>query len=450
MAPTRQQILAAVVPINTFRLSVADIGWVEHNLNLPPEEFARGLLARRFTASRTRFRSRLKLAAGCIDIIKSNACPFSTNELDTRERERFLARSRRDPRLILEEFRTLWRGYRDTVLDAVDPGVARYKTEVETLLRAAQTETDFLISKTRARTGKWRSLQRNRAELANISTQVAEAFRNEREVRRAKMQFPTRHRRYRSIHSFLGVGDDDFLLYKSHIKRCDPKLITFPLRHLGWLSLPAFLKLQRQWQRNTSRDHILEQLAPEIDEAFFDNLLQIYDKIKEFLPVDRSSHLAELKRAWKADCMLGVALIGITQAEGLIWDFAARLRSKGFRIYKTVTGRHYPYVWDFDSRTFKYRYPSGHAQDERARLGRKKSQPLASARQLLEKTKLGSFMDEMVFSYLVDEFYDDRNRLAHGDVAKRSLRADAVGAILCQRTVLEQLMAFLVSSEGIA
>lgn len=447
MALTREQILAmGNVPINTFLLSMGDAGWIEQNLNLPAEQFARDLLARRFTASRTRFRSRVRLAAGCIDIIKKNAYEFSSNELDTNARKGFLARRGRDPLQTLEEFRTLWRGYREEDLDAADASIPQYKIDIQNLLQAAQRATGSLIAKNDTGVGKTRLLQSNRVVLASISTQFAKAFRNNREVRRAKLRFSTQLRRDRDVLSFLGVGDDDFLLFKYRIKLCDPSRIAFPLRHLRWLSAPAFASLQRQWQRNASRDAILEQIAPEVQAPLFDKLLQIYNKIKQFLPVDRSFCIEEMQRAWKADCMLGVALIGITQTEGLIWDFAARLRSTGFRIYKSVNGRNYAYLWDFASGNYKHRHPSGHAKDEWARLGRN-ARSLPSARKLLETTKLGSFIDQTVFSYLVDEFYDDRNKLAHGNIAARNLRADAVGAILCLRTCLEQLAFYLVSSD---
>jgi hypothetical protein len=445
MALSREQILAAAqVPANSFRLSLGDLQWVGRNHHLPAVTFARGLLARRFSDARNRFRSRHELAAAAIEIVKTNSDPFSRHELDAKERESFLEKRWDDPRDTLSEFRDLWRGYREAELQGTDPAVTCYEREVERLLHAMQAKTDALLAQSNATEGKRRLLQKNKARLASLATQVATAFRDTGEVRRSKLWFQTQLRRERDMLRFLRVQDDDYLLYKSRIKQCDPDDITFPLRHLGWLSVRAFNRLRQEWANNISRDRILAQLASEIHGPVFDQLLQVYCSFKDVLPVDRSSFLEELARAWEAECMLGVALIGITQTEGLIWDFAAYLRSKRARIYRVVYRRHYPYLWNFESGTFKHRRASGHGLDEWTRIG-KSARALTSARQLLERTKLGSIIDEAVFSYLVDEFYDDRNKLAHGDVAGRNLQADAVGAILALRTCLEQLSSVIVS-----
>jgi hypothetical protein len=116
------------------------------------------------------------------------------------------------------------------------------------------------------------------------------------------------------------------------------------------------------------------------------------------------------------------------------------------RIYRPVRDssglRKYPYKWDQTSKKYRYKYDHGkrHIEyDERQ---------LQSARALLSRTRLINYFQPQVYSYLIDEFYDDRCFLVHGDISGRNFKADALGAMWCLYAVMDQIRKRLSASKS--
>ena len=167
-----------------------------------------------------------------------------------------------------------------------------------------------------------------------------------------------------------------------------------------------------------------------------DRLLELNRKILPHFHQDRSEPIQEIEKCYRQKCFLAVALVGITQAEGVIWDFASYLNGRNIRVFRRSgkDGRIYhPYPWD---RTLsRYRRLNHPRWDSSVKL--------TSARAVLEQTRVGNIISPELYSYFVDEFYDDRNNLAHGRIGARNIEADAIAAILAFHACLHEVARYL-------
>ena len=290
-----------------------------------------------------------------------------------------------------------------------------------------------------------RIYKKNQKELKELKKKTTSYFRNQSKVAYDMCSYETMRRREK----VQTLDIDNFMPIWFHfgLKMNDPDYVDFPLRYAVHLPSVWYQKLQKLWKKGYSKEEVIRPLMELLSRPeFLDDLIRrcenIYKKIrqKRIKSPPRCSILGEIKKCYEMECYASVSLLTVTQIEGVLWDLGKYLNRKNIRIFKTERGikkrKYLPYYWDFEKKRYKNLNYTGCPQ-----FCRKKGANLISARQLLERTRLGEFVHKEMYNYLIDEFYDERNNLAHGDLYIR--KESAFSALLCMRSILigiEQLL----------
>jgi|GEM_PF-3566317 len=427
---------------NTYTLTVGDDAWICDHLDLPPIDFIRGLLRQRFTGSSRRFRSLHSLADAAYAFIKENDWSFSQRDIDRSAREHFLAMRERSSRQMLEEFLLLWRGYTAT-------DVMKAKTTLREDRAGWLKDVERAIAKNnhlkrraieKGRVNRAHELAMNEKELEQIRQLIIRtADRDPDLLARQKVSFAVLYRRKAALRFFYS-SPHDYLGVETALEEKNPFGVSFPLRFMSrFIVVGEYLRLRRKWAGGSPRGEIFLDLVkgdPSEGSGMQERLLELNRKILSHFHQDRSGPIQEIEKCYRQKCFLAVALVGITQAEGVIWDFASYLNGRNIRVFKRSgkDGRTYhPYPWD---RTLsRYRRSNHPRWDSSGRL--------TSARAVLQQTRVGSIISPELYSYFVDEFYDDRNNLAHGRIGARNIEADAIAAILAFYACLHEVARYL-------
>ena len=205
----------------------------------------------------------------------------------------------------------------------------------------------------------------------------------------------------------------------------NPEDYFFPFRFFhSSFSAKLYIDVRTIWERNKDIDEVLEFLFKYVKKRkFFEQIKSLFETIdKGSFNKNRSKFVQEIKDNFDKKNYLSSTLVTITQIEGLIWDFAKFINSDEVKIYYEKKSKYYPYIWNEDNQSY--------FQDNRM---------LTSVRSLLLKTRLQEIISFDLYSYLISEFYDDRNYLSHGDILNRNLKSDAISSLLCLVAVLRFL-----------
>lgn len=217
-----------------------------------------------------------------------------------------------------------------------------------------------------------------------------------------------------------------------------PTQISMPLRFLVNEPIGLWFHLNAAWKRDAPRAELL--LIAEDHISIKDAIADIASMNKaaasKGLP-DRQLAIRDLRTTWDHEAFVACAMLATTQAEGILWDLAKALQSRMPIFCEEVTDKgtiRRAILWDEDR--------GDYARDKDGRP-KMSDRPLLSARMLLSQTRLGSCISREAYSYLIDEYYDNRNEMAHGSVSERPYRDDALAAILCIRAVYQEAIAAL-------
>jgi hypothetical protein len=435
------------VPKNTYTLTMGDNHWIYEHLDLSPVDFIRGLLRLRFTAAARRFRSLGSLADAAFAFIRENDYEFSQHDIDRLARERFLARRDRTSRKMLEEFLLLWRGYTNEDILRAKAALPEDRVRWLESVEGAIAKNSLLLKRAvdKGRGNRVREIKANGKELEQLKRRIVEA-EDEDQNRLAcqKAMFEVLYRR-NAVVRMIYASPRDYLGIESFLEEKDPMVVSFPLRFMAQFMIAGeYLKLRKEWTHGSPREEVLLDLEDgdsSEGSGMEDALLELNQKILLHLHVDRSIPIREIEVCYRQKCFLAAALVGITQAEGVIWDFASYLNGHNIRVFKRSgpAGRIlHPYPWDrFQCRYKRSSYPRW---DPSVRL--------ISARNVLENTRVGSIISPELYSYFNDEFYDDRNTLTHGRIYARNLKLDAIAAILAFYACLHEVDRYLSAKCG--
>jgi hypothetical protein len=408
------------VPKNTYTLTMGDDAWIYNHLDLPPIEFIRGLLRQRFTGSTRRFRSLRSLAGAALAFIKENEAQFSQHDIDLLLWRGYASANVLKAKAALQDDRVRW-------LRSVNRAIAK----------------NNLLAKRAVKKGKGnrvREIIANGKELEQVKQLIIEAkAENQDRLAQQKMLFAVMYRRKLSLRMIYS-SPNDYLGIETILEEKNPTVVSFPLRFLSsFMVAGEYLRLREKWVSGLPREEVfldLEKGDSSEGSGMQEALLGLNRTILPHLCMDRSAQIQEIEECYRRKCFLAVALVGITQAEGVIWDFASYLNGRNIRVFKRsgTDGRVlHPYPWD---RTLsRYKRSNRPRWDPSARL--------VSARGVLEQTKVGSIISPELYSYFVDEFYDDRNTLTHGRISARNLKADAIAAILVFYVCLHEVARYL-------
>jgi hypothetical protein len=275
-----------------------------------------------------------------------------------------------------------------------------------------------------------RVYQENVEKLKEIYSDFCIRFNNLNNLAFEKCSLEAFRRRMGDTGFFISF-DYEILMNYYYIDFYDPDLVDFPLRFLVHLPLNFYKDLQNKWKETKNKDEIIKiidcfYLKSDLFEIIKSRCKDLENIISSF----RLDVIKELKICFEKEYYTSATLLSVTQTEGILWDFAKYLNRKNIRIFKIkgskIKQRYYPYEWDYDNKKYKNLKASGYPEYSKREI--------LSARMLLEKTRLGEYFYSQVYNYLIDEFYDERCDLAHGNLL--SDRNTALKAILCLYSVL--------------
>ena len=438
-------LVAHTIERNTFELTLDDLRWMDFHQGISPKEFIRGILKRRFDDYRTKFTTEMSLAEACLKIANACSYEFRKNQIDEEELKKLFAIDLSNPKQIVDSFRNVWRGYHDQEVIEAQSSVNRDRRRIEAILRkmGAKNETRIRRLGVQGKEITKKDLLENGERLTEIKEKIEQAFRIPIKAAQRKVIFRVLEHRdqlFKSIHL-----PNDYFGFEYQIKRCDPDTLTYPLRFLQYIPAREYDKLEYKWKNGATREElILSFYDPSSDDRLFFNVLKDESlRIRGLVRIDGQGQIDELEKVFAEKCFTATTLLAITQTERMLWDFAKYLNRKGYLIFKKSRGhrtKYHPYDWDQKNKKYKNVDPS----TKRPRFDRRVN--LQTARQLLQKTRLGSIISHGLYTYLIDEFYDDRNALTHGNFDGRNLKVDAISSLLCYHMCLLAIVESLDST----
>jgi len=406
---------------------IGDIEWIEQHLNDLPECFMRGLLGRKFEDIDKRFVTLRDLGMGFKEIVRQLESYLARDPNDHLKWERLL--NTEDERIeeIHRQFRLLWRGYTDEDVARVSSIVGQDKGRYISVLNKLLEYNEKLLTRAR-RSGKKREMEiyeKNRLGIEKIKEKVELAFTHPRVLAIAKLNYQVDMRRW-GLSRIFAAWEGDYLCLGWTLISLEPSRLRFPPRFLMEIFAERYFVLLRKWVQSGSNQNPWIEFEGDVNSIFEKaELFSIYNEIEEKIGSNRRGALDELRECWGKGYYLATSLIAMTQTEGILWDFAVYLNRHGTRIFKVDSNKgnkRRPYIWNSDTKCYK-------VIDQNGRPKWDKTQNLTSARQLLETTRMGEFVEPKLLSYLVAEFYEDRSKLAHGEISRDLPQADAIAAI---------------------
>lgn len=439
---------------NTYELTGTDVNWIYAHTDGSARYLITGLIQRRFDKSRQRFGTDKKLAEACVAFAKSAEFEFSKNSVDRVAWESFVNIKNLKPTARIEAFRLLWRGYSDSDIAIAAKGIKNDLENFKGLLAKTLSKNDSLKKRAskKGNTFRERAFKANHLKLKEIEKTINRAFQTDpMKIAWRKPYHKVSLRRKRNPWARLFPFPDDYLGVRAHLREYDPDLVTFPLRYMTHLPAESYNSLRTMWLEKVSREEIILALAEaevKSDFSLHDELDNLNSILKSELRQDRANAFKELRFIYKHECYHATTLLAVTQTEGVLWDFASYLNRRNIRIFKQF-GRNrpkpYPYAWDLRKNLYKHvNSTTGRPICEKLYYDdNKKGKQLGSARELLQRTRLGSIVSPDLYSYLVDEFYDERTPLAHGRVTDRNFKVDAIAARYCLYTCMLEVAKYL-------
>ncbi|MFC1716976.1 hypothetical protein ACFL6S_25130 [Candidatus Poribacteria bacterium] len=452
-----------IIPMrDTYVLSSGDLSWLYANMAENSLYLIKGLLKRRLPAVDLRKYSRRMLSEAAIDLVRENDCIFSTSIHGTDYYGESLGIPCGDYERTISGFRAVVRGFTDSDVKAElkhIPQDRKNYLEVidedirinESLRRKAQRRgSNYKVQRYSENTKMLKLLGK---EVITIYKDVSGCARfrclfkvqkNRRKARRENSMsktIPVELGSSDGIFSLLlKIGSPssgipaskkirlDYLSLNCYLQECNALYVTFPLRFMGWLPAGSYQRLLNEWEVEQDRDGIVRQLEPVIQEReFFERMITAFDDNVPKVCANRRPILEEIYMQYQDGRFPSCILLAITQLEGMLWDLGAYLNKKRKFVYKTDKSRgktkYHPYEWDSAHKRYKKRKSTGYPAHN-------SHTSLPSARQLIERTRLREFLPDPVVSYMIDDFYDDRNELAHGRLRLLLKRETASYALL--------------------
>lgn len=217
------------------------------------------------------------------------------------------------------------------------------------------------------------------------------------------------------------------------VDRCDADRVTFPFRFLIHSPLRTYRGLLDEWKKTKDAAAVARNLAAEVfTGAYGDTLIALFNETPFAKDADAAAItgvLTELRDALLNRRLQSVTLLAVTQAEGMIWRYAALLNSSGYDVYEVNNGMKIAGRFLWNGQTLAYLTSPKNAKQKLA------AKPMNSGRDLLSRTRIEQAFRPNVVDQVIAEYADDRNSLAHG-----SLIADerlAVQAALLLGTVFQ-------------
>ena len=434
-----------------LELDGADEEWLFENAStLPPRDFAVRFVARLLRRERSlpRRPNDVDRSRIIIRVMAVDAQSVQTLIGESSQLSKLLATPDSDPVVVFKRFSNLWRGFTNAALKKESLVALQTVRALIPSARAARKRVAREQKRARLRGSQSVPKQYGAAgeRLKQIEERLVYLRANPRELglRRLSDRI-ARQRMMRHLGPVMCFfGSDELEDIRLYIERAQPAWIQHPLRYMADLPLREWRRIHSTFRNGASREMLLHEVARRVPVPLaITDTRRAHAELVRYKFSDRSLAIDEFESTWSRGDYLSAVLVGITQTEGVLWDLAKHLNRRNYRIYIKERKRGKP-------GRFRYIAPDFDPDDGR-RYRRKPNGELktrgtiSSARKLLELTKLGELLDARLYSYITDEFYEDRNAWAHGEVMCRDLKADAIGAGFGLRATMRAALRLLPS-----
>lgn len=306
--------------------------------------------------------------------------------------------------------------------------IQRRKMDIKSAINELKNTCDsYLIlnekyivdSSTKKRKDREITFVKNKEELLNIQKMI---FEFENKIKNEPINYI----------NYVNYFNNWFII-NSNLTFNNPKDYFFPFRFFySSFSVNLYIDTRTIWEQTNNIDVTLSFLNKFVRKrAFFNKLLVLFEILeRNNLTKNRSNFIKEIKSNFFSKYYISSTLVTITQTEGLIWDFAKFINSDELKIYYEKNNQFFPYNWDKSKQIY---------------IENKKR--LTSARSLLLETRLQEVIPFDLYSFLISEFWDNRNSLAHGDILNRNLKSDSISSLLCLMAVLMFIVRYFKKDE---
>jgi len=344
------------------------------------------------------------------------------------------------PDAVASALRDLVRGYTDVWVPGEEVAVKQSVTARSKQVTSfrAESEKRRVAAAKKSQNALRGQYEENRKELEQIAADLATV--DSTAVAHENLKRQARHRRYKPIFAADLISADTWLDLR--IRGLDPDLVDFPLRHLRSIPAKTHHQLVNRWRQNRDKAKLILPLEGEIlHEDFFDSIDRMAAEQCFGFNQARLDVFKELREVAMQGRLQSSALIAVTQTEGVLWAYAHHLQKTGIPVLKafpTAKKTKYAiYPWNPRTQTYKVKYKNGRPMHK---TDSKKGKPVYadSGRDLLTESFLQQATSAEIYTYLLDEFFEDRNDLAHGQmVVDKSL---VFRALLCLQSTLQHLV----------
>lgn len=427
--------IAKLIGKNTGWITESDDLWISENYDKPPRQLVAGLLSRLFDDIDLRYPTDSDKACAIIAIARQNNFSRTKADVDKERFEKLVSLPIVQSDAIFALFVLWWKGYTN---EDVENAVSSLETDRHDFNSAIlHALKDLRIHKRDAQskkdTYKEQRLNKIGRDLFKLRHKVSVTYTNPYGTAHLKVFREVQYRR--GFRWYFNEMPNDYLGIYASVRRLDPSLISFPLRHLMFIAAGDYDYLARMWSNGANRDALIEKLLEGYGKIVDEQIIPAsYAFVEHISKTNRSLVLSEIFECWKNKCHAAVSMLCITQVEGLLWDFADYLNSHGVPIYKIDTDKKINYCkWDSKNKTYK-RYDG-------------KIETVAaihhSGRELLRHTRLSSDINHELYYYLIDDFYEDRNSLLHRSISGRNLETEAASALFCLLAVIDDIQEYV-------
>lgn len=425
---------------NTYELCAGDLFWLARDIEENSLSLIKGLLKRRFPKADLRRYNKQKLSDVAKNLIIKNPSIFSKSIQGTYYYDEFLQIPKNDYETIIIKFLDVVRGFSDSDIQKEKNDIAQdNKIYLKAIDKSIKTNNKLHKSALKqGLTYKPLKYSENIEKLKLLRETVEAAYIDANKCARLKCEFKVGILR-RTNHIILSMKKEieyDYLCLNHFLYKYNAQYVTFPLKHMQWLVVGKYRRLFEEWEKKQDKDDIVRQFEYAIQKGeFFESMFVLFNNNVPKISKERLPLLKEIKFLYQNDRFASCTLLTVTQLEGMLWDLGSYLTKKRKFVYKIDRSRakikYRPYEWNQSTGSYKNikstKYPDYNHNS------------LISARDLLKRTRLREFIPEPVLSYIIDDFYDERNELVHGNLRLLGKKETASYALLLLYSLLKCL-----------
>jgi len=417
---------------NSYKLNLESLTFIEKKVHDVSAAYIIRMISSKWFDEDKRPKTLKELARTGLEYTKQNFYwLFEKNNIDDQRLEEYFNISpESEPRKSLLRFPDIWRGYTHDDLQRELPLADQNRKILLKSLRNTDRKIKRRISKFHSNSKRYRYLVLQK-EFNDFKLEIRRLAADRRQFAKRQLSIKANIRR----NSWMRREPFVTPLFHDRLKRFDPRYVEFPLHHLDF-EAKFYFRLEDFWMKTGDRERLLEKAREATDWPYFlEQLKNLYESNSAIVGKEYANAIGEVTNLWRNRDFASATIITIAIIEGILWNFAEHLNKKNIRIFKVKGGKKLPYRWDWKLSEYKDKNP----KTKRPIVTKNKNNRLRSARELLEKTRLGAIINADFFSFLVSDFYDVRNDIMHGNFKGVDFAIEAPAVLFALYGLIEDI-----------